>query len=99
MMLLWLEALGSCLKQKMKKMQSVRASFEGFFICLFWTIASFAHISGQFSADAGFMYFKLFGYFGRTVSYFLQRRYLVSLFRGKLFVGSHRAPLTWPSKE
>jgi hypothetical protein len=29
----------------------------------------------------------------------LKHRNLVSLYRGKLFVGSHSAPLTWPSKE
>src|SRR3972149_11746371 len=77
----------------------VPSSFAGFFICLFRTIASFTRISAQFSANCRFMYLKFFGYFCRAVLHSLQCRNLVSLFRGKLFVGSHRTPLTWRSKE
>src|SRR3972149_9024903 len=79
--------------------RSLRPPFLGFFTCLFGAIASFPLVSGQFSADARFMHFKLIGDFCLTVSYFLQCRNLVSLFRSKLVVASHSAPLTWSSEK
>src|SRR5574341_179368 len=63
------------------------------------TIAASPSISFQFAAHRGFVYANHGSNLRTRMSCFLERINLVSLFLGKLAVGSHRAPLTWSSEK
>src|SRR3990170_7819093 len=70
-------------------------AFQSQAVRLLWAITALTFIPAQLSADGGFVRFKYLGDLGLVVSHFLQGINLVSLFPGKLGVGSHSAPLTW----
>src|SRR6266508_4535047 len=63
------------------------------------TIAASPWISFQFAAHRGFVDADHFGDLRTRMSCFLEHINLVSLFLGKLGVGSHCAPLTWSSEK
>src|SRR3972149_7500213 len=69
------------------------------FMSLLRTIAAFTSIPFQFAAHAGLMNPNYICNLRKRLFGFHQRINLVSLFLGKLAVGSHSAPLTWSSEK
>jgi hypothetical protein len=68
-------------------------------ICLLWSITSLTTISAQLSTYRGFIHSYKFGDLGLIYSHFHKRIYLVSLFLGKLFVGSHKCSFDLADQE
>src|SRR3990172_1601176 len=75
--------------------QGFLPALQGQTVRLLRAITASAFISEKLSADGRFVHFKHLRDLGLVMSHFLQGINLVSLFLGKLGVGSHSAPLTW----